>query len=138
MDADLGARLRAIGAFVGELETPEFVAGAWHPSERRRNGDDKDVWTLPWFELSERGLAFVRALGGIMETFDWPTWAATPAAQALYHDREALASASIEDLRRIATAVLRSDRFNEGQLSDAFDSGLMAAIARRAAALAER
>jgi hypothetical protein len=138
MDADLGARLRAIGEFVEELEAPTFVAGAWHQSERREEGDDKDVWTLPWFELSERGLAFVRALGGIMETFDWPTCAATPAAQALYHDREALASASIEDLRRIATAVLRSDRFNEGQLSDAFDSGLMAAIARRAAALAER
>lgn len=137
MDADLGARLRAIGAFVDELASAEFVPGEWHPSERRQQGEGTEVWTLPWFELSERGMAFVRALGGIMVTFDWPTWAGTPAAQALYHDRVALASASIEDLQRIVTAVLRSDRFNEGQLSDAFDSGLMAAIARRAAALAE-
>lgn len=33
------------------------------------------------------------------------------------------------------TAIVRGDRFNEGLLLDAFQSGLLARIARRAAAL---
>ena len=136
-EAEMRARLRAIGAFAAEVESHGFDPGRWHASDRRPRPGESDVWTLPWFELSEQGMAFVRALGAIMLKFDWPTWAATPAAQVLYHDRDALASASVDDLRRIVTAVVRTDRFNEGQLSDAFDSGLMAAIARRAAALAE-
>ena len=130
---DLRERLRAIGAFRAELEAPGFDAGAWHRSERLG-----EMLTLPWFELSDRGAAFVRALAGIMlPGFDWPAWAQTPGARALHADRSILASASAEELAMLATALIRQDRFNEGSLGDDFASGLMAAIARRAAHLAD-
>lgn len=135
MDDDLGERLRAIGAFADRLEAPGFVAGAWHPMEPSR--DDPAVSTMPWYELSDPARAFVGALGGIIEPFDWPAWVGTPEAQALYRDRSALASATPEQLSKLATAIIRSDRFNEGALGEAFDSGVMAAIARRAAVLAD-
>ena len=127
-------RLRAIGAFADELETPAFAAGRWHPMEPTR--EDPAVSTMPWYELSDRAEAFTRALGGIIEPFDWPTWLPTPEAQALYRDRAVLAAATPEQLSRLATAIVRSDRFNEGALGEAFDAGVMAAIARRAAVLA--
>lgn len=132
-DTALRERLRAIGAFAGELATPGFEAGRWHPSEPTR--DDPTVWSMPWYELSPQALAFVRSLAAIIVVFDWPTWARTEEAQALHDDRAALASATPDQLARLATAVIREDRFNEGALGDSFDSGLMGAIARRAAAL---
>jgi hypothetical protein len=39
-------------------------------------------------------------------------------------------------LRHLLTAIIRSDRFNEGSLAGAFESGLVLAICRRAVALA--
>ena len=135
MDEQVRGRLRAIGAFAEELEAPGFVSGLWHPSEPTR--EDPAVSTMPWYELSERAEAFVGALGGIIEPFDWPAWLPTPEAQALYRDRAVLAAATPEQLSKLATAIVRSDRFSEGALGEAFDGGVMAAIARRAAALAD-
>lgn len=135
METTESDRLRAIGLFRVELESPGFDAGRWHPSERR--GDDPGVWTMPWYELSSRAEAFVAALAGIMIVgFDWPTWAGTPEAQALHDDRNVLAAATPDQLARLATALIRQDRFNEGALGASFESGLMAAVARRADELA--
>ena len=132
MPDDQRERLRAIGAFRAELESPHFVAGAWHRSERRGT-----AWTMPWYELSPRAAAFVGVLSGIMlRGFDWPAWTQTPEAKAIHGDRSVLAGASPDDLARLATALIREDRFNEGALGDDFASGLMAAIARRAETLA--
>jgi hypothetical protein len=125
-------RLNAIGAFADELAADDFDIGGWRGGER---GDD-GVIQMPWFELSDRALAFVRALGGIIEPFDWPTWAATDEAKRLYEDRDVLATATPKQLSKLATSLVRSDRFNEGELAAAFESGVMAAIARRAAVLA--
>jgi uncharacterized protein DUF6508 len=138
MEPIMRDRLRAIGAFVDELEAPTFDAGHWHPSEIIRRDGDTDIWSMPWYELSDRASAFVSALAGIIVVFDWPTWARTDEAQTLHDDRQALAAASLDQLAQVATAVVREDRFNEGALGDSFDSGLMAAIARRAAALASQ
>lgn len=134
MDDETRDRLRAIGAFADELEAPGFVAGRWHPSEP--TPDDPEVWSMPWYELSERAEAFRSTLAGIIEPFDWPTWLPTPEAQALYRDRAVLAAASPEQLSKLATAIVRSDRFTEGAIGEAFDDGVMAAIARRAEVLA--
>lgn len=131
---DVRERLRAIGAFRAELETPGFDAGRWHPSEPMI--DDPNVRTMPWFELSDRGAAFVAALAGIMISgFDWPSWMGTPEGQALSSDHVAIAAADPTQLSKLATAVIRSDRFNEGSIAICFDSGLMTAIARRAEVL---
>ncbi|HET8785113.1 MAG TPA: DUF6508 domain-containing protein [Candidatus Limnocylindrales bacterium] len=133
---DLRARLEAIGAFADELEAPDFGAGQWHDSERTRTPDG-DVWTMPWFELSERADAFIRTAAGSgwVEPFDWMAWVETDEGKSLREDREALARATPDQLRRLLTAVIRADRFSEGSLEWAFGSGLMAAIARRARTL---
>lgn len=132
---DLRERLAAIGAFRAELESPGFDAGRWHASHP--TVDDPDVWTMPWFELSDRAEAFVAALAGIMiSDFDWPSWMGMPEGQALSSDHAAVAAADPTQLAKLATAVIRSDRFNEGAIASCFESGLMTAIAERAEALA--
>jgi hypothetical protein len=76
--AHLPARLAALRAFAEELESPDFDAGHWYDSERRQTPDG-DVWTMPWFEPSDRARAFIGASGanGWVEPFDWMTWAET-------------------------------------------------------------
>jgi len=134
---ELRQRLAAIGAFADELESPDFDPGQWHDSERRQTADD-EVWTMPWFELSDRAEAFLAAIraNGWIEPFDWMDWAQTDEATALRDDRAALGRATLDQLQRVLTAVVRAERFSDGTLEWAFDSGLMAAIARRAQALA--
>ena len=129
-------RLSALAAFVPVLEADDFVPGAWHKSEQRDDG----VWTMPWYELGETSLAFLKAVGAggwLMPGFDWPTWAKTPEAQALRFDPEALAKATPDQLSKLLTALVREDRFNEGALGDTFEAGVMLAIAKRAAVLAD-
>jgi hypothetical protein len=93
---------------------------------------------MPWFELSDRAEAFLAAIraNGWIEPFDWMDWAQTDEATALRDDRAALGRATLDQLQRLLTAVVRAERFSDGTLEWAFDSGLMAAIARRAQALA--
>lgn len=133
-EPDLRRRLSALADFLPALEGPDFEAGRWHDSERRG-----EVWTMPWYELGPTAEAFLRAVvgnGWMMIGFDWPTWASTAEAMALRTDPAALADATPDQIAKLLTALIRSDRFNEGTLGDAFESGYIAAIARRAAALA--
>jgi uncharacterized protein DUF6508 len=136
-DHDLRGRLAAIADYADELESPDFDAGEWHDSEHRQTPDG-EVLTMPWFERSERADAFVRTAidNGWVEPFDWMAWVKTDEAKALRDDREALAHATPDQLRRLLTAAIRADRFSEESLAWAFETGLMAAIARRAGTLA--
>ena len=47
-----------------------------------------------------------------------------------------VAHATAEQLTKLSTSLVRGDRFSEGTLAWAFESGLLLAIVRRAAALA--
>ena len=134
--ADLRSRLQALAAFVDELEALDFDPGHWHPMAPTR--DDPNVSIMPWFELSDRANAFLNAVrgNGWVEPFDWMAWAQTDEGKALREDREALAKASADQLKRLLTALIRADRFSEGTLAWAFESGLMVAIAQRAGTLA--
>jgi len=136
-DLDLRSRLEALAAFADELAAPDFDAGHWHDSEVRQTSDG-EVRTMPWFELSDRAGAFARtaAGNGWVQPFDWMAWLDTDEAKALRDDRAVLASATPAQLQHLLTAVIRSERFSDGSLEWAFQSGLMAAIARRARTLA--
>lgn len=133
---DLAARLAALAAFADELDALDFDAGDWHDSEVRHTPEG-DVRTMPWFEPSERAEAFLAAAAGNgwIEPFDWMTWVDTDEAKALRDDRDVLAAATPDQLQRLLTAIVRAERFSDGSLEWAFETGLMAAIARRAAAL---
>lgn len=63
------------------------------------------------------------------------TWLQTPAGQELATDPAAITRASSADLARLVTAIVRGDRFSEGNLAGAVEHGFVAAICRRAAAL---
>jgi hypothetical protein len=59
----------------------------------------------------------------------------TPEGQALSAGPAAIERASSADLARLVTAIVRGDRFSEGNLAGAIERGFVAAICRRAAAL---
>jgi hypothetical protein len=135
--ADLRTRLEALAAFADEISSPDFDAGHWHDSEVRQTPDG-EVRTMPWFEVSDRADAFTRTAAGNrwVEPFDWIAWLETEEAKALRDHREVLANATPKQLQHLLTAIIRSERFSDGSLEWAFQTGLMGAIAGRARTLA--
>ena len=107
------------------LESPDFVAGKWRGGEKDAGG----VIHMPWFELSRDAEAFVRTLGkhGWVFVFDWMAW--QDEARELIDG--GLEHADVDDIRRLFTTLVRSDRFVEGRLAWAFESGLVARMVRR-------
>jgi hypothetical protein len=126
-------RLQALAAFVPLLSDARLGFGRWAGGEERDG-----VLTIPWFSFSPEAERFMRTVYdyGFVRDFDWPTWAGTAEAVALRDDPDALAQASIDQLERLLTCLVRGDRFAEGTLAGAFDSGLLLRIAQRAAVLA--
>lgn len=127
-------RLEGLAAWVPRLEHPSFSAGSWEPTREDANG----VLQLGYFVDSPAVEAFRADLGrlGWVQPFDWMAWLGTPEGRRLADDQAALAEASADDLQHLLTAIVRSDRFSEGSLAGAFESGLVLAICRRAATLA--
>jgi hypothetical protein len=130
------AQLRCLADWLPVLEAPDFSAGSWQGGQT----DEKGVIHMPWFEYDERIAGWPGACEGgslIVMGFDWMTWMKTPEGQALSADPAAIAGASSADLARLVTAIVRGDRFTEGNLAGAIERGFVAAICRRAAALLE-
>ena len=126
-------RLRRLAELVSVLEAPDADFGHWEvPSPR------DGVRSLGWFTFgptAEAWRAAVDAGRWVRPGFDWGAWLATPGGQALRDDPTAMTTATADDLARLLTAIVRSDRFSEGSINGAFESGLLARIARRAATL---
>lgn len=130
----LSKRLRGLAAFLPLFEEPGFTFGQWSEVKKTEPG----VITLPFFTLSNTADAFVRAahdLEWVRHDFDWPKWMQTTEARRLRDKEDALASATSDQLARLLTVVIRQERFCEGSLASAYDSGLLTGILRRAAAL---
>ena len=123
-------RLRRLAGFIPELEQSDFEIGRWAGGDRRADGS----YTMPYYEFSDRSLEVIANLPAI-PGFDWPAWLKTPRAQELTAKPIGVANASLEELVRLTTAIVRSDRFSEGSIAGAFESGLILAVARRAATL---
>jgi hypothetical protein len=113
------------------LESTDFTFGEWSGGERRADG----VITMPYYSLSPQGYDLVRAMP-VRMGFDWPTWKSTPEAIGLARDHEAIASATAEQVVMMSTLIVRQDRFVDGLLARAFESGLLLALAKRARVLA--
>jgi hypothetical protein len=93
---------------------------------------------MPYYVFGPAGRAFLGAVtesGAVLAGFDWPSWMATDEAIALQSRPEVLAAATPEQLARLLTAIVRSERFTEGSIAGAWESGLLGRVVARAASL---
>jgi hypothetical protein len=129
-------RLRPMAALLPAMEAPGATWGGWSPSQSTEPG----VVRMPIWLDSELAAAFVSAAyerGWVIAGFDWSAWDEGRQRGNREDWREWLASADAYTLARFITALVRSDRFCEGSLSGAFDSGVLTAIVRRMSVLLE-
>jgi hypothetical protein len=135
-DDALARRLEALASFAVRLKDARVPFGIWRPAIG--SGATEDPLTLPWFSLSELGNDFVLMVyetGWMLKDFDWASWVHSRHGQQIANDRTVLVNASAEQLAKLLTALIRQDRFVEGVLSKAYESGLLLAITERAQAL---
>ena len=128
------AQLRCLADWLPILEAPDFSVGRWQGGQT----DAESVIHMPWFEYDERIVGWPRGCDGgslIVMGFDWTKWLRTPEGVALSSGPDAIAGAGSSDLARLVTAIVRGDRFMEGNLAGAIESGIVTAICRRAAAI---
>ena len=128
--------LRALADFLPTLEAAGFSAGEWICPPDKGDG----VSRLAFRDPSEAASAFfdmVHAYGWVTQ-FDWPAWAGTKEAEALFaEDGLALAQANEDQLSKMLTVCVRRDRFSYGDpLLQDLESGLIERIVRRADQLA--
>jgi hypothetical protein len=131
-DPDLHEQLANLGSFRERIEAPDFNFGEWVPSRKPAPG----VLTMPYFAFSPDGLALLAAMP-VQVAFDWGTWVDTDEAKGLLNDRDVLNQATPEQLLKLSTTLLRADHFTDGALANAYASGLLGAIVRRAETLSE-
>lgn len=127
--------LRALATWEPLFAAPGFSAGHWFESEPRDDG----VFQMSYFIYAAAVESFVREAHdrGLVVDFDWPRWAGTAKARRYAENPGLVANAGAADLVRLLTTVVRNDRFCEGALAAAFESGLVLAITRRAGELAQ-
>ncbi len=115
------------------LEAPDADFGHWDDTPTVAGTEH-----LPWFVFGPTADAFRVAVaqgGWMIVGFDWMSWLKTGEGQALRDDPDAVGHATADQLAMLLTAIIRSDRFVEGSMAGAFESGLLSRIARRAATL---
>jgi hypothetical protein len=130
---DIAERLRPLADLVPILESADADFGHWEAPP-----PVYDVHQMPYFVFGPTADAFRSAVASgawVMMGFDWMKWLDTDEGKALRDRPEALGAASSDDLAKLLTAIVRSDRFVEGSIAGAFESGLLARIVRRAAGL---
>ena len=130
---EIDERLQALAELIAILESADADFGHWEAP-----APVDGVHRMPYFESGPTAEAFTLAVARgswVIVGFDWMTWLQTDEGQALRDRREALVEAGADELAKLLTAIVRSDRFVEGSMSGAIESGLLTRIAQRAATL---
>jgi ADP-ribosyl-[dinitrogen reductase] hydrolase len=111
---------RAVLKFLPNFGQQNFSPGEWVSSEGN----------LPYFVYTQEVLGFIRALNenGFIQPFRWMDWVE---GEQLVERSDLLNRASLQTLRKLLTAHVRADRFNEGHLAAMFESGQIAMILKR-------
>lgn len=127
--------LQALADFLPAFRRPEFKVGEWIGG----NETEPDVIEMPFVSYAPVVDAFCKAVyeHGWIKAFDWGTWMQSDEARSLRDDAVVVRDATPEQLARLLTVCIRQDRFVEGALVGAFESGLILRIVERAAVLAE-
>ena len=131
-DAALLARLEPMLAFLDAFPAGE-EPGEWKGGDR----DAQGVMQMPYFEPNETLDRFTGAVGsnGWLIVADWSPW--VEVASAGTQDPSRFESATPEELAQCLTVYIRRNRFYDGTLAGAAQSGALTAIVRRMAVLAE-
>jgi hypothetical protein len=126
--------LAKLGEFCSVFETEGLKNGEVRDSKP----DSKGIIQLPYFELSKAADSFERHCyehGWVLDGFDWSEWMTSAEARELRDNREKLAEASPDQLAKLLTLLIRQERFCDGTMAEAYESGLLLTILRRAKAL---
>lgn len=128
--------LVSLAGFLEEIDDPEFKAGEWNAPEKSSEG----YFHMPFVNFSPTVVRFIEAAyasGWVLADFDWPEWAQSSHAMRLRDDPDSIFQADARDLFRLLTMYIRQDKFVEGALLEAFDTGLIKRIVRRAALMTQ-
>ena len=127
-DLTLQQMLDGLVEFADYFEGPDADFGGWVSTPGQ----------TPYPNWSEKTQDFVEACYelGWIERFDWGSWAWTDEAVRLRDDAGALDEATAHQISRVLTVLIRQDRFVDGAVLSAFESGLMQRVLRRIAVLA--
>ena len=104
----------------GACQRPQLGAAQLRSPKRAAENNDYE----------ELGLEFIAAVtrAGWMVPFDWATWAQTAEGQRLLGEPPHIATATADQLGKVLTTVIRHERFSEGTLNEALESGLLLAL----------
>lgn len=97
------------------------------------------VAQFPWFAQSDELQVLVEAIyagGWVLPGFSWPDWADSEEARHLRDEPGGVETALIRQLGKLLTTIVRADRFSDGAIAQAIDSGLMQRVLQRVAELA--
>jgi hypothetical protein len=98
--------------------------------------------SMPYESYGPLGTAFLTALKKgdwlLASPFSAVEWMGSAEGKTFTRDPTAIADATPEQLARVLTALVRQERFSEGTLSAALDSGILVAIVSRAQTLNRR
>jgi protein-tyrosine phosphatase len=110
-------QIDAILQYLPIFEKPGYKFGEWHDSG--------------YFSYSPEVDDFIQTLyrQEVVVPFDWTSW--QEEARRYQSDPDALEAADLLTLRKLLTTHLRADRFVEGHLASALESGHITAILRR-------
>ncbi len=116
-----------------EAFAPHGPIGRWRGAAAEPDGPAQ--W--PWYEYGDAVARFEQDMyaAKLVRSIDWMRWAGTPEAQLLISDPTAIAEASPDDLIYLLTAIVRGERFSDGEIAGAYERGTLLAIAERARAL---
>lgn len=133
----MNADLATLAPFADVFAKEGFSFGAWVGGQPMDNG----AIQMPFYAHSDDAQAFLTAAydgGWVLPGFSWPEWFDTEEAARLRDEPSAVDFASARQLSKLLAAYIRGDRFSEGALASAFESGLLLRILRRVADLARR
>lgn len=131
-DAELDAIVEAITDETWD-RLPDVIsalAGDNHPYEWCGGDQRPDgAWSTRWVEYGasvEGALDWIRRAGLVTPVADWMNWD----ERGRYLDPRAVDEAPIADIVRLATAIVRGERFGDGTIANAVDSGVLDALLR--------
>jgi len=131
--------LKALAAFAARLREPDASFG--NISEATGSGTSDDPIQMPYWQSSPLADEFIEMAydaGWVRGDFDWPRWMSGAEGQRFLTDPSSIAVATSGQLQKIITTVIRSEKYCEGATLQAFESGIIPALASRADRLLHR